>query len=397
MKIGIVSCYYNHNYGSMLQAYATQEIIKKMGDEVVTIQCCSPITYMEQSKLRYYYHKIINSDIVKAKVRQYQSKRKMRKHVEVIKGISVRNVKFDSFAKKSFYLSDLSNTRKELEALADSFDAVVVGSDMLWHPVNVEHDYYTLSFVPETVKKIAYATSFGTTQIPNYQVKKYRTFLKRFSAISVREKSGVEVIKKLDQNLKVEIVLDPTLLFTGKEWMKIQDKNPIVAENYIFCYFLGVNEWHRRIAKRISEYTGYKILMLPHLDEFVESDLDFADQFLYNIDPAEFINLIRNASFVCTDSFHGTCFSILNHRKFFTFNRFQDNNSQSTNTRIDSLLSTLGLSDRRINNESVEISKLLSMEINYNDVDEILENKRKRSIEFLKNSLHSENTRGKLN
>lgn len=389
MNVGIASCYYHRNYGSMLQAYATQRIIERLGHTAVTIQCQSPITYMTQSKASYYFHKVTNRDIVKTKIRQYKSRRRLKKHSDIIRNIDERNKCFDGFAGKYFKLSPENKNRQDLEKLSASFDAVVVGSDMLWHPINVEHDYYTLTFVPDNVKKIAYATSFGTTLIPKYQREIYKTFLNRFQAISVREKSGIDVLESLEINKPGTVVLDPTLLFTGTEWMEIQNEQPFVDEKYIFCYFLGVNREHRQFAEKIRELTGYKIVALQHLDEFVEEDIGYADETLYNVGPSEFVNLIRNARFVCTDSFHGTCFSILNHKKFFTFNRFKAGNTQSTNTRLDSLLSMLGLEDRRISPEDIQkdISDKLSAEIAYEPVEALLAEKRADSVQYLDNAL----------
>ena len=107
----------------------------------------------------------------------------------------------------------------------------------------------------------------------------------------------------------------------------------IVKGKYILCYFLGNNPLHREFAKRLKEVTGCKIIALTHLDEFVKSDEGYADETPYDIDPADFLNLIRNAEYVCTDSFHCSVFSILYKRQFFTFRRYNRNTKQSTNSR----------------------------------------------------------------
>lgn len=389
MKIGIASCYAHHNYGSMLQAYATQKIIQNLGHDAVTIQCNKPINYMQQSKARYLYHKITNPDIVRKKIRELKGKIELNKHADIKSNITIRSQKFTDFYLSNINLSKLCPSRSALEELASSFDAVVVGSDMLWHPINVEHDYYTLSFVPNAIKKISYATSFGTTSIPKYQINKYKDFLSKFSSISVREKSGIAVIKNLGINKEVQVVLDPTLLFDQNDWIKLQANKPFINEDYIFCYFLGVNPEHRWFAQELKKTTGYKIVTLQHLDEFIKNDIGYADLTPYNVGPSEFINLISNAQFVCTDSFHGTCFSILHHKNFYTFNRFNSANTQSTNTRIDSLLSMTGLEDRRIsiNNRSVDIDKYLNREVQYKDVDKKLKDKRNQSIKYLRDAI----------
>lgn len=140
-------------------------------------------------------------------------------------------------------------------------------------------------------------------------------FLKKIKHIGVREESGQKLVKEI-ANRDVPVVCDPTLLFTGDEWMAIQQKEPIIKGKYILCYFLGNNPPHREFAKRLKEVTGCKIIALTHLDEFVKSDEGYADETPYDIDPADFLNLIRNAEYVCTDSFHCSVFSILYKRQF---------------------------------------------------------------------------------
>lgn len=387
--IGIVSCYFHHNYGSMLQAYATQRIIEKLGFTSITIKCSKPIDYMTQSKIRYYLHKITNPDIVKTKLRNYFMRIKSKKDAEYQKGIITRKSCFEQFYSKNIKLSEFCKDRNALALFCNDMNAVLVGSDMLWHPVNIEHDYYTLTFVPDNIKKISYATSFGTTQIPNYQIETTKLFLKRFSSISVREKSGVDVIRNLEIGKEAQVVLDPTLLFTAEEWIDIQEEKPIIDKKYIFCYFLGVNNTHRKIANMIHDITGYDIVFLPHLDEYVEGDADFGHHRLYDIGPSEFVNLVRNAEIVCTDSFHGTCFSVLNQKRFFVFNRFLDSNTQSTNTRIDSLLSLLNLNTRRVTKEVTleDLKALIELKVDYRDVFEILDRERQKSIAYLRKAI----------
>jgi len=373
----------------MLQAYATQRAIEGMGYDAVTAACMAPASYMTQPKIKCYLYKLSDKDIVSSKVRQFCAKMKLKRHPDIVNNIRKRNLLFEGFYKKYIRLSDLNKTREDLTRFASACDAVVVGSDMLWHPRNVEYDFATLTFVPDNIKKISYATSFGTTHIPKHLVKKYQSFLRRFSSLSVREKSGVNVIKELGIRREVSVVLDPTLLFTGEEWMSIQKERPIVNRKYILCYFLGVNKNHRSFSNKLKKVTGYPIVALQHLDEFVQEDLDFGDIKPYNVGPAEFLNLIRNAEYICTDSFHGTCFSILYHRKFFTLNRFSHTDSQSTNTRLDSLLSGLGLEDRRVG-EAVDYDFISEEMPDYERVDMILERMRRESCEYLRNAIDQE-------
>lgn len=266
--------------------------------------------------------------------------------------------------------------------------SVLVGSDQLWLPGNIAADYYTLNFVPETVNSIAYATSFGQSSLPKDSTKKAELFLKKIKHIGVREESGQKLVKEIaDRN--VPVVCDPTLLFTGDEWMSIQKKEPIVEGKYILCYFLGNNPPHREFAKRLKEATGCKIIALTHLDEFVKSDEGYADETPYDIDPADFLNLIRNAEYVCTDSFHCSVFSILYKRQFFTFRRYNRNTKQSTNSRLDTLFNMAGITGRLLTGEE-NIVDCLKIETDFESVHKKLEGIRQKSYEYLLAALKDE-------
>ena len=179
------------------------------------------------------------------------------------------------------------------------------------------------------------------------------------------------------------MVVDPTLLFNGEEWEKLIPVEKIINEKYIFCYFLGKVTKYRDEVKKLAKKKNLKIVILPHLDDFVEYDETFGDYRLYDVDPAKFVNLIRNAEYVCTDSFHGTVFSLLNHKKFMTFNRFNEKSKNSRNSRIDSLCIQISIKDRRFNKDIFDIDK----EIDYQEIDNKIEELRKKSKNFLEIAL----------
>lgn len=272
--------------------------------------------------------------------------------------------------------------------IKDNYSSVLVGSDQLWLPGNIAADYYTLNFVPETVNSIAYATSFGQSSLPKNSAKKAEVFLKKIKHIGVREESGQKLVKEI-ANRDVPVVCDPTLLFTGDEWMAIQQKEPIIKGKYILCYFLGNNPPHREFAKRLKEVTGCKIIALTHLDEFVKSDEGYADETPYDIDPADFLNLIRNAEYVCTDSFHCSVFSILYKRQFFTFRRYNRNTKQSTNSRLDTLFHMAGITGRLLTGEE-NIANCLKIETDFESVHKKLEGIRQKSYQYLLSALKDE-------
>ena len=151
-------------------------------------------------------------------------------------------------------------------------------------------------------------------------------------------------------------------------------------------YFLGANTKHRDFVEKLKEITGYQVVILPHIDEFVKADEKCSDVQLYDINPSQFLNLIRNAEYVCTDSFHCTVFSIQYKRKFFTFKRFQSNNKQSTNSRLDTLFDLTGIKGRFMTGNE-DVLEMINCEIDYDDVLLKLQGIREYSYHYLESAL----------
>jgi len=389
-KIAIVSCYFQPNYGSQLQALATEKAIAKLGYNYETIKIDGLKPEINKAKYKYFLSKIFHLDTIKDKIGFIRKKVYLKLKVGTF-GLQSesRNKKFNDFALNMFSLSKQINSKEELTRYCREFNAVLVGSDQLWLPSNIEADYYTLNFAPDNIKKIAYATSFGVSELPKKQANKARVFLNRIDYLSTREISGNKIIKDLIGK-DVPIVCDPTLLFNAEEWLEIQEVEPIIKGDYIFCYFLGNNHNQRNFVRQLKKKTGCKIVQLQHLDEYIKSDENFPDYAPFDVGPSEYLNLIRNAKYICADSFHGTVFSILHHKPFFTFSRYKKNSGVSTNTRLTSILSILNLEHRFITgNENID--ECMDMEIDYYKVDEKLVELRKFSFGFLNDALESIN------
>ncbi|MSS10120.1 polysaccharide pyruvyl transferase family protein [Clostridium sp. WB02_MRS01] len=384
-KVALVTCYFQPNYGSMLQAYATQQILDEwdIPNETICIEGLLP--EIHKAKIAYFKSRIFSPDVIKDKWGYLKLVVAKRMNKKLALNMSLRDKAFHSFSKKMFRISQCYSSKSLITIKANDYSAFLVGSDQLWLPSNIAADYYTLNFVPDKVRKIAYATSFGVSYLPPNIGEAARKFLPRIHYLSVREKSGQKLVKTLIGE-DVPVVCDPTLLLTAEEWMGIQKKERYVEEPYIFCYYLGDNPYPREFANELKTRTGLKIVALQQLDAYIKSDEDFADEAPYNVDPSDFVNLIRYAEYVCTDSFHGTVFSILNHRTFFSFRRFITQTTMSTNSRIDSLLEVLELSTRLQENDS-SIDNALQVMINYEAVDERLTVFRRESQQFLKLAL----------
>ncbi len=155
-----------------------------------------------------------------------------------------------------------------------NYDAVMVGSDQLWTPAGLMTKFYNLLFVPDNIRKISLATSFGVTEIPKNQVELTKQYLDRIDFLSVREVSGKKLIEEMTGREAV-VAVDPTLLFDGEEWLGIFDYVEQCEEPYIFAYFLGDNNTYRDAVERFAKKKNLRIITCPHMDEFVERDMFF--------------------------------------------------------------------------------------------------------------------------
>lgn len=384
-KIALVTCYFQYNYGSQLQALATQMICDKLEIENETIRIDGLKPEISRAKYRYFLSRIWDVNTIQDKMSTVRKQIAKRTNREYSRNLAKRDALFTKFAKEQFKLSRLYSSKAELGAHANEYGAFIVGSDQLWLPSNIAADYYTLNFVPEDVKKIAYATSFGVSTLPKRQAEAAKVFLNRLNHIFVRETSGQKLIKKLTGK-EVQVVCDPTLLFNAEEWNAITPKERKIKDKYILCYFLGNNPTQREWAKQLAKVTGCGIAQLMHLDEYIRSDEGMADYPLYEVNPLDFVGLVRDAEYVLTDSFHCTVFSTLFSKRFFVFRRYSNDGTVSTNSRIYSLLETLGMSERLLTGEE-PIEKSLSLSVDFDKVHQQISTLRDTSIHLLQNAL----------
>ena len=383
-KVGIVSCYFKNNYGSMLQAYATKKILDNNNIPNETINIDNNIDF-KKGKRKYYASQLFNFKFIKSKFGMIKLKLDKKIVKDLGKNISIRDSKYKEF-RKEFNLSISCPDYKSLSEMADAkYSDVIVGSDQLWLPVNVVSDYYTLNWVPDNINKISYATSFGISKIPDKYTDKYKKFLSRINYLSVREESGKKICD--EYGISSKVVCDPTILLTKEEWEQEAVQERIIPDKYILCYFLGSNIEHRKFAEKLKEKTGYKIVSLNHADEYVKYSDTFADITPYDIGPREWINLIKNAEYVCTDSFHGTVFSLLFNKIFFDFRRYSESNKMSTNSRIDSLLDLAGVDKNRILTGNEDVDTVIKYKINYNKVNKNIDKIRQESKKWLLSSI----------
>lgn len=392
MKVSVVCIYYNRNYGSVLQSLALNNYLKKLGCEVNVIPFKDNVGVKEKLDILFVLKlpKLFDPEIVKRKIQEKKARNAATDvDEEYVEGVKVRERAYSRFVKEHFDVPEKVLNRNELAGFVQDSDAVIAGSDQLWTPHDILIGYHTLNFVPNGVKKISYATSFGVKELPTAHIKqKAKKFLSDMDELSIREIQGKQIIENLGLDKPVHVVVDPTMLLTRKEWNEIIPSTKIVEEKYIFCYFLGNNPEHREFAQKIKEQLGLNIVALQHMDEYVAGDRKYADKVLYDIDPSQFVALIRDAELVLTDSYHGSVFSVLYHKKFYVMNRHKEGEVRSTNSRIDTFCTMLGLEKRHLTGDLMRyLVDGIFQDIDYADVDQRLYDNRNDSIAFLKNAL----------
>lgn len=357
--IGVCIKYFHENYGGMLQAYATVSMLEERGIDYELIQYEKNLSLKEKIKS---IPRLFNGILLNDKYEAFKKKQGLKKHPEFARNEAIRIKAFEHFKKEHFTkLSPVFVGYKNLKKGAERYEAIITGSDQLWSPAGLPTNYYNLMFVPNNIRKISYASSFGVKSIPWYQISRTRKFLNRIEYISMRENRGSEIVKELTGK-NVPTILDPVFMFDQAGWERLIPVKREINEPYIFSYFLGANPQHRAAVKKLAEQTGFKIVALRHLDQYVEEDEKFGDYAVFDVAPDCFLNLLRSATYVCTDSFHGSCFSIIHRKQFMVFNRYTEGSKHSKNSRIDTLCQNLGLVERRYSGHIMEITKPINYE-----------------------------------
>lgn len=385
-KIGCVIAFKpdHNNYGTSLQGYAMLRKIKDMGYNVEVVYYKKQLSLIQ--KLAFVWNAYRVGEMHNIFLR-LNHKKILRKYPRYAAGISLRTKVVNKY--KENKLLPLFHEYCGYEALHNgsrNYDVIVVGSDQVWTPMSLPNRYFNLLFVDDNVRKVAYASSFGVSVIPKFQRKATGAYLDRFYKIGVREQRGKEIVDSLSHRT-AQVVADPTLLLSRKEWEEEIDCAPNYTistdEPYIFCYFLGTNPEARKAANELKKITGYKIVTIRHMDEYVPGDEQFGNEAPYDVDPNDFVRLISKAAYVCTDSFHCSVFSIIFHRQFMTFYRFAQGAATGRNSRIDSLFGLFRLQNRLYRNNIEQIKS----NIDFDYVDKQLSMLRTQSETFLHNAL----------
>ena len=336
MKIGFITMHRVLNYGSVLQAYALQQKIKELG--------------VDNEIIDYQYHpdvEIKRKTIVQTLIYFL---------IELCFGFPLRRKKkrFQKFFNENLDLTPLSYTQESIAANPPCFDAYLSGSDQVWNPQFIKGDTsFLLSFVPEGKSRVAYASSFAINEIPENMRSVYARELNKFKQITVRERSGISIVKSLT-GVDANLVCDPTLLLDKKDWSKIAAKSELkIREKYILVYVLSYMynpypEVYNIVDKVQRELGDMKVIyLIGRKDDLFRHN----SRLIKDAGPNEFVYLFQNAEFVITTSFHGTVFSLIFGKPFYSVVKslnFMDG-------RMQSLLKEVGCDDSLIEYKSKTI------------------------------------------
>lgn len=369
-SVGIITFHASHNYGSMLQAYALQQIVKGLGYE------CEFINFRTQRQ----------KDLYKVAFRKgTRTKQIIKKifYLPYLQSIYKKHQLFESFLANDLTLSPAEyNTLNELEQASFHYDYYISGSDQIWNTICYDFDWaYFLSFV-KSGRKIAYAPSMG----PNAKIEVYEKYgckikdlTAKYDSISVREK-GTALRLKDFTNKDYPINLDPTLLLPIKEWDKLIDDIPLINEPYIFLYTPFYVETVFNQANILSKKLGLKVVVSQFYGSLDKNWLYKSSFYPYmSCGPKEFLNLCKNATYIIGKSFHLAVFSIILQTPFFIIEGIKD-------SRIANLLQLVGLESQSISKDNTSFD--VSTKIDFEEVDSCLEEARKSSLQWLREALN---------
>lgn len=344
------------NYGNRLQNYALERMLERYGTST-TIYSCIDHPSLEKNSLfciknliKHIYSSIFSDD----------------------RALSfIRNLKFQVFTRKYVPDDNFSFLMKSGLRAKQKKDFVylVIGSDQVWNYKWLSKKGLALrlgSFVSDDHPIISYAASFGVSEVDNDAKIIFQKYLPRLKTISVRENRGAELVKEMT-GLDATVVLDPTLMIAADDWLEITENFVSNDDKYILTYFLGgsSDDQESDIQTYAKEH-GCRVRRI----------LDPRDRETYAAGPQDFVELFSKAQYVFTDSYHACCFSILFHKQFTVFNRAGMTGKASMNSRMETLFRLFDLG-------SVMMDSGLAPEIDYEKVDQLLEQHRKESQDWL--------------
>ena len=370
MRIGIITIQRCDNFGADLQAYALGAKLRSMGYDAENID------YLFYKHFRHQGGKM-EKPVLPISFKNHV-KELLFPVVSVLRGfrnrkrLTERHRRFDVWFEKNVKVGQEYRSVERLYDDPPQYDVYMVGSDQVWNPrlySNIKP--YFLDFVPKGARCVSYASSFGVGELSGLVFYRYKQWLKKFSYIGLREKSGERIVRAMALNAGVAHVLDPTLLLTAEEWMKVVVRpSEMPMGKYLLLYDLIASSETVELAKRWASKSNLTVVRI--------GDGTYG--------PGEFLWLFAHAEAVVTNSFHGTVFSIVNRKPFY----FVTPRGMTNAGRIESLLSSLGLNDRNVDACAAGKTICEEVEIGWNDVFLRLDALKAQSLDFILRCLGNE-------
>lgn len=380
-KIGILTFHYSNNYGAILQSYALQSYLKKLGlDNEIEI-----INYIPNN---YKGHKIFNGfgfkkRFWKMNINDINPLNILIKFIIKNKNNKSQFEKFNQFRAVHF---EMTHQIRDISELSFSdYKYIIVGSDQIWNPSQREKGIYFLNFITDSnCTKISYASDSTISEYDKSQESCLKNWLLDFDYISVRNKHSYDFVHELI-NYEPEIVVDPTLLIDFAEF-NLEDNS---SKKYILTYILGkeIPGNHKSAIKKIKKhYPNIPVyaIVIPTMNFDFHK---YADKIFYNLGPEEWLKMFYNASFIYTDSYHGTLFALKFHKPFLTYYT-----EKIRSTRFIDLSNRYKISNYIVQNvEEIDQNKSLQNKPNFAEIDKMIESHKNQSIKFIKEIFFTEN------
>ncbi|KDE62051.1 hypothetical protein FUSO5_10305, partial [Fusobacterium necrophorum BFTR-1] len=346
------------NYGAILQAYSLQRKILEMGYK-------NEIIYIKNEKPKY-FEEIKGYPIRIKIIKLLENFFRIFRYKDCKKAFN----RFLNFSDENIISTKEISRLDELEL--ENYQILITGSDQVFAfgtKENVNEIRFLNYDSDMKLKKVSFAASFGTYNLSNEQLNYMKNSLKKYDEVSVREEQGKNFLDKV-LNIKSQVNIDPVFLHTKEEWESIIDKERIIKDQYILCYFLVSSPILENVIKKLKVKYNLPIVCV----QLTSIKRIRADKYIFDAGPKEFLNLFKNAEFIVTTSFHGTAFALIFEKSFYSVLK-----AEYRTERFESLLKKVNLENRIIREEIPEIS-----EIDYISVRDIIEENRLRNIDYLK-------------
>lgn len=356
MKIYTVT-YLINNYGSILQAFALQSRLREFGAE--------PEILVKLPKQRPSRIKLWLS--VLKPVKHYSLMQRIKKRLHV-RRYAEKNKKLSQFRNSNISYATIEDEQSFCKNISTR-DLFLAGSDQIWSVALAPlSKWYTMQWIDKKgVKKYSYAASIGLSELSEEQINVYKEGLSDFQIISLREKQAVQLLSPVFP-AKVRQDLDPTLLYDKTFWRRIESPR-LVEEPYVFVYMLRPDNDVIKLAKRIAQEKGYKVIYTGLLADHYNDVKTVCDAGI-----SEFLSYIDHAESVVVNSFHGTVFSVLFEKPFLSVK------VASTSSRVESFLEMIGLMSQYVE----DVNRAYSLNPDFSAALKIVEKEREKSLEYLK-------------